>query len=113
MEKYKTQDYKKHLKSDMKLTDSIFKNAFSKQVKNPNKLINVGYGYRVTRNILEDVNLLTEFQISLINYDLRYGLVSKPYAEKEIAILNQLKKSIDKTIVELFDKGDKKWLNLN
>ena len=30
MEKYKTQDYKKHLQADMKLADSIFKNAYSK-----------------------------------------------------------------------------------
>ena len=97
----------------MKLADSIFKNAYSKQVKYPTKLVNVGCGYRVTKNILEDVTLIVDFNISLIKYDLNYGLVTRPYAEKEIAILNQLKASIDKTITELFGKGDKRWLVLN
>lgn len=108
MANYKTQDYRKHLQSDMKLADSIYKNAYAKQIKNPDKLVNVGYGFRVTKNILEDVRLMIDFNIGLIQYDLNYGLVSRPYAEKEISILNQLKKSVDKTITELFGKGDKR-----
>ena len=108
MTNYKTQDYKKHLQSDMRLAESIFKSAYSKQVKNPAKLVNVGYGYKVTKNILEDVGLMIDFNIGLIKYDLNYGLISRPYAEKEISILNQLKNSVEKTITELFGKGDKR-----
>ena len=103
-----SQDYKKQIRSDMKLADSIFKNGYSKQAKNPNKLINVGYGFKVTKNLLEDVKLIIDFNVSLITYDLRYGLVTRQYADKECSILLQLKQSVDKTISELFTKGDKR-----
>lgn len=107
MEKYRVQDYKKHLDNDMNLAQKVFNTAYAKQIKNPDKLVNVGYGYKVTKNNLEDVKLLTDFKMNLLETDFSYGLLPKPYVEKEVEILKQLKKSIDKTIKTYYTMGEK------
>lgn len=99
-------EYKKHMQNDSKIAISIFENAYNKQVKNPDKLVNVGYGTRVTRNNLEDAKLLVSHNLLMLEFDFKDGLVPKKYVEEQKRILKQLEKSIDKTILELFGKGE-------
>lgn len=99
-------EYRKHVQNDSKIAISIFENAYSKQSKYPDKLLNISYGTKVTRNNLEDAKLLVSHNLLMLEFDLRDGLISKKYVEEQKRILKQLEKSIDKTIVELFGKGE-------
>ena len=107
MEKYRVQDYKKHLIGDMNLAEKVFKTAYSKQIKNPDKLVNVGYGYRITKNNLEDVKHLIDFKMSLLETDFSYGLLPRPYVEREVEVLKQLKKSVETTMKSYYSNGVK------
>ena len=100
-------EYTRHVQKDSKMANSIFESAYYKQAKHPDKLINVSYGLRVTRNNLEDVKLLIDYKKLMLDIDLKDGLISKKYVEDSKRIYNQLEKSIDKTISELFGKGEK------
>ena len=99
-------EYRKHVQNDSKIAISIFENAYYKQAKNPDKLVNVGYGMKVTRNNLEDAKLLVSHNLLMLEFDLKDGLVPKKYVEEQKRILKQLEKSIDKTIIEMFGKGE-------
>lgn len=93
-ERFRTNDYK--------IATALFRTAFSKQARNMNKEINVAYGWRVTKNNLEDVGLLIDYEIKTLNLDLKYGLVTKKYTDTQLAVLNKLKASLNKTITELY-----------
>lgn len=100
------QDYTKHIKNDTRMANLIFESAFNKQTKHPDKLINVVYGFRTTRNNLEDAKLLISHKKLMLEFDLKDGLVSRKFVEDQKKILNQLEKSINKTITELYGKGE-------
>lgn len=100
------QDYTKHIKNDTRLANLIFESAYSKQMKHPDKLINVGYGFRATRNNLEDAKLLISHKKLMLEFDLKDGLISRKFVEEQKKVLNQLEKSMNKTIVELYGKGE-------
>jgi len=99
-------EYRKHIQNDSKIAISIFENAYNKQAKNPDKLVNVAYGVKVTRNNLEDAKLLVSHNLLMLEFDFKDGLVPKKYVEEQKRILKQLEKSIDKTITEMFGKGE-------
>ena len=42
----------------------------------------------------------------MLEFDFKDGLVPKKYVEEQKRILKQLEKSIDKTITEMFGKGE-------
>lgn len=100
-------EYRKHVQNDSKMANVIFESAYLKQAKHPDKLINVGYGVKTTRNNLEDVKFLVEYKMNMLDMDLKDGLVSKKFVEEQKIVLKQLEKSVDKTIIELFGKGEK------
>jgi len=102
--------YQKSYKDHSKISIAIFENGVEKQSKNPDKLINVCYGLKVvaTRNNLEDVKLLITNKMLMLDFDLSDGLIAKSYVEKQKTILKQLEKSVDKTINEMFGKGERK-----
>ena len=94
--------FEKFRSNDLKIATAVFRTAFSKQAKNMNKEINVAYGWTITKNNLEDVGLLIDYEIKTLNLDLKYGLITKKYTDTQLAILNKLKASLDKTISELY-----------
>ena len=78
-------EYRKHIQNDSKIAISIFENAYNKQVKNPDKLVNVAYGVKITRNNLEDAKLLVSHNLLMLEFDFKDGLVPKKYVEEQLS----------------------------
>ena len=86
-----------------KIAEQIYSDAEYQQEKNPECIINVGYGFNRNKHNLKAVKELAESRKRRYAMSLKYGVITQEEYDKRIAVNNQLIKSVDYTIQNILN----------
>ena len=86
-----------------KIAEEIYRDAEYQQEKNLDCMINVGYGFRRNKHNLLDVKKIAESRMRRYAISLKYNVITKEEYEHLIKVNEQLIKSIDYTIKDLYE----------
>ena len=85
-----------------KIAEEIYEDAEYQQWDNPECIINVGYGFKRNKNNLQEVKRIAESRKRRYAMSLQYGIITQEEYNKRIAVNNQIIKSVDYTIQNIF-----------
>ena len=85
-----------------KIAEEIYKDAEYQQEKAPEHFINVGYGFKRNKHNLQEVKGIAESRKRRYAISLKYGVITQEEYNKRIAVNNQLIKSVDYTMQNIF-----------